>query len=76
MESWSKGDRLVEKVARHTLQLDSMQGPNQLTVVAMKLTTETFYDRGQLYRNVCHWRQADIGEAARLRGTWRAVLWQ
>ena len=55
MESWSKGDRLVAKVARHTLQLDSIQGPNQLIVVAMKFTAETFADRGQLYRNVYHW---------------------
>ena len=55
VESWSKGNWLVAKVARHTLQLDSVQGPNQLTVVAIKLTAEIFVDRGQLYRNVCHW---------------------
>ena len=55
VESWSKGNWLVAKVARHALQLDSVQGPNQLTVVAMKLTAENFADRGQLYRNVCHW---------------------
>ena len=42
-------------MARHTLQLDSVQGPNQLTVVAIKLTAKTFADRGQLYRNVHYW---------------------
>ena len=55
VESWSKGNRLVAKVAGRALQLDSVWGPNQLTVVAMKLTAETFGDRGQLYRNVCYW---------------------
>ena len=54
IESWSKGNRLVAKVARSALQLDSVQGSNQLTVVAMKLTVETFADRGQLYRNARH----------------------
>ena len=55
VESWSKGNRLVAKVARHALQLDSAQGPNQLNVVAMKLTGETFANRDKLYRNVSHW---------------------
>ena len=64
------------KVARHTLQLDSVQGPNQLNVVVVKLTAETFADRGQMYRNMCPWLQVDIGEAARLRYTWRAELRQ
>ena len=45
VESWSKGNRLVAKVVRHVLQLDCVQGPNQLTVVAMKLTAESFGDR-------------------------------
>ena len=62
MESWSKGNRLVAKAARCALQLDSVQGLNQLTVVAIKLTAETFANRSQLYRNVCHWLQADIGK--------------
>ena len=55
VESWSKGNWLVPKVARYALKLDFVKGPNQLTVMAMKLTAETFDDRGQLYRNVCHW---------------------
>ena len=55
VESWSKGNWLAAKIARHTLQLDSIQGPNQLTVVTMELTAEIFADRVQLYRNVCHW---------------------
>ena len=46
MEFSSKGDRLVAKVARHALQLDSVQEPNQLTAVAMKLTAESFADKG------------------------------
>ena len=45
-ESQSKGSRLVAKVARYTLQLDSAQGPNQVTMVAMKLTAEIFDNRG------------------------------
>ena len=54
VESWSMGNLLMSKVARRALQLDSVQGPNQLTVVAMKLTAESFADRVQLYKNVCH----------------------
>ena len=53
--SWYKGNCLVAKVARYTLQLDSVQGPNQLNVVAVKLTAETFSNRGQLYRNIYYW---------------------
>ena len=35
-------DRLVAKVAKRALQLDSVSEPNQLTVVIMKLTDDTF----------------------------------
>ena len=55
VESWSKGNLLVAKVARRALQLDSVQRPTQLIVVAMKLTAEIFADKGHLYINVCHW---------------------
>ena len=55
VESWANSDRLVAKVAKRALQLDSVSGPNQLTVVTMKLTADTFADRKQLYRNVCTW---------------------
>ena len=47
IESCSKGNQLVAKVVRRALQLDSVQGPNQLTVLAIKLTLETFAKRGQ-----------------------------
>ena len=57
------------------LQLDSVSGPNQLTVVTMKLTADTFSDRKQLYINVFTWIWADLGEAERLQGTWRAEFW-
>ena len=69
VESWSKGNRLVAKVTRSALHLDSVQGPNQLTVVAIKINAKTIADIFQLYRNICHWVWADTGEAARLRGT-------
>ena len=55
VESWSKGNRLVAEVAGQALQLDSVQGPNQLTVVALKLNAENFADRGHIYRNIGHW---------------------
>ena len=45
VEFWSKGNWLVAKVARHDLKLDSVQGPNQQTVVDMKLAAENFADR-------------------------------
>ena len=67
---------MVVRVARYALQLDSVQRPDQLTVVTMKFTAEAFADRVQLYRNMYHWVWAVIGEAARLRDTWRAELWQ
>ena len=76
VESWASSDRLVAKVSKRAQQVDSVRGPKQLTVVAMKLTADTFSDRKQLYRNVCTWIQADLGEADRLKGTWRAELWQ
>ena len=46
VESWSKSDRLVAKLAGCTLQLDYLQGPNQLIVIAIKLTAEICADRG------------------------------
>ena len=76
VESWANSDRLVAKVAKRALQLNSVSGPNQLTVVTMKLTADMFADRKQLYKNVCTWIQADLGETDRLRGTLRAELWQ
>ena len=56
--------------------MDCVSGPNKLTVVTMKLTADTFSDGKQLYRNVYTWIWADLGEADRLRGAWRAELWQ
>ena len=69
VESCANSDRLVEKVAKRALQLDSVSRLNQLTVMIMKLTADMFSDRKQLYKNVCTWIKADLGEADRLRGT-------
>ena len=53
VESLANSDRLVAKLARRALKLDSVNGPNQLIVVAMKIAAHIFADRGQLYRSFC-----------------------